>query len=93
MANYAGGQVEQRGRDIVVSRGNSYAILTPGLKTANVNGRRVDHFRPQFAQRGGDTFAPIGTLADALDGNATYDSNRKGVRLDFENGPSAFVGL
>ncbi len=92
MANYAGGQIERRGRDIVVSRGNSYAILTPGAKTANVNGRRVD-ISSAVRQRGGDTFAPIGTLADALDGNATYDSNRKGVRLDFENGPSAFVGL
>ncbi len=92
MANYAGGQIETRGRDIVVSRGNSYAILTPGLKTANVNGRRVNISAP-VTQRGGDIFAPIGTLADALDGSATYDSNRRGVRLDFENGPSAFVGL
>ena len=92
MARYAGGQVEQRGRDIVVSRGNSYAILTPGAKTANINGRRVD-ISSAVRQSGGDTFAPIGTLADALDGSATYDSNRRGVRLDFENGPSAFVGL
>ena len=92
MARYAGGQVEMRGRDIVVSRGSAYAVLTPGSKTASVNGRRVDISAP-VRQSGGDFFAPIGTLADALDGNATYDSNRKGVRLDFENGPSAFVGF
>ena len=92
MASFAGGQVESRGRDIVVSRGSSYAILTPGSKTANVNGRRVDISSP-VRQSGGDIFAPIGTLADALDGNATYDSNRKGVRLDFDNGPSGFIGL
>ncbi len=92
MASYAGGQIETRGRDIVVSRGNSYAVLTPGLKTANINGRRVDISSP-VTQRGGDIFAPIGTLADALGGSATYDSNRRGVRLDFEDGPSAFVGL
>ena len=92
MANYAGGSVETRGRDLVVSRGNSYAVFTPGLKTANVNGRRVDISAP-VRQTNGQYFAPIGTLADALDGNATYDSNRRGVRLDFEDGPSAFVGL
>ena len=92
MANLAGGQIETRGRDIVVSRGNAYAILTPGSKTANVNGRRVSISAP-VRQSGGDTFAPIGTLADALNGSATYDSNRRGVRLDFEDGPSAFVGL
>ena len=92
MVRYAGGQIEARGRDIVVSRGNAYAIFTPGSKTANVNGRRVTISAP-VQQSGGDTFAPIGTLADALDGSATYDSNRRGVRLDFENGPSAFVGL
>ena len=92
MARYAGGNVERRGRDFVVSRGNSYAIFTPGLKTANVNGRRVK-ISAKVQQSGGDTFAPIGTLADALDGNATYDSNRRGVRLDFAGGPSAFVGL
>ena len=92
MANLAGGQIETRGRDIVISRGNAYAILTPGSKTANINGRRVTISAP-VRQSGGDTFAPIGTLADALDGSATYDSNRRGVRLDFEDGPSAFVGL
>ena len=92
MASFAGGQIEQRGRDIVISRGNSYAILTPGSKTANVNGRRVQ-ISSAVRQSGGDIFAPIGTLADALGGNATYDASRKGVRLDFDNGPSAFVGL
>lgn len=92
MANYAGGNIETRGRDIVVSRGNAYAIFTPGSKTANVNGRRVA-ISASVRQSGGDIFAPIATLADALDGSATYDSNRRGVRLDFENGPSAFVGL
>ena len=92
MASYAGGNVETRGRDLVVSRGNSYAVFTPGLKTANVNGRRVDISAP-VRQTGGQYFAPIGTLADALDGNATYDANRRGVRLDFEDGPSAFIGL
>ena len=92
MATYAGGQIERRGRDLVVSRGNSYAILTPGAKTANINGRRVD-ISAKIRQSGSDFFAPIGTLADALNGTATYDANRKGVRLDFENGPSAFVGL
>ena len=92
MANLAGGQIETRGRDIVVSRGNAYAIFTPGSKTANVNGRRVTISAP-VRQSGSDTFAPIGTLADALDGRATYDSNRRGVRLDFEDGPSTFVGL
>ena len=92
MARLAGGQVERRGRDFVVSRGNSYAIFTPGLKTANVNGRRVA-ISSKVQESNGDAFAPIGTLADALGGNATYDNNRRGVRLDFENGPSAFVGL
>lgn len=92
MARYAGGSVEQRGRDLLVSRGNSYAVFTPGAKTANVNGRRVTISAP-LLRRGNDYFAPIGTLADALDGSATYDSNRKGVRLDFNNGPSAFLGL
>ena len=92
MASFAGGQIEARGRDILVSCGSSYAIFTPGSKTANVNGRRVDISAP-VRQSGGDLFAPIGTLADALGGTATYDSNRKGVRLDFEDGPSAFVGL
>ena len=92
MANYAGGNIERRGRDIVVSRGNSYAIFTPGLKTANVNGRRVDISAP-MRQRGNDYLAPIGTLADALDGSATYDANRKGVRLDFDGRPNAFVAL
>ena len=92
IANYVGGQIEKRGRDSVVSRGGSYAIFTPGSKTANVNGRRVD-ISATVRQSGSDFFAPIGTLAEALGGTATYDSNRKGVRLDFENGPSAFVGL
>ena len=92
MANFAGGQIEQRGRDIVVSRGSSYAILTPGSNVANLNGRRIE-ISSAVRQSGGDVFAPIGTLADALDGNATYDANRKGVRLDFQDGPSAFVGL
>ena len=92
MASFAGGQIEQRGRDILISRGNSYAILTPGSKTANVNGRRVS-ISSAVRQSGSDIFAPIGTLADALDGSATYDSNRKGVRLEFAGGSSAFVGL
>ena len=92
MARLAGGRVEQRGRDFVVSRGNSYAIFTPGSKTANVNGRRVDiSAKPQ--QSDGDLFAPIGTLADALGGDATYDNNRRGVRLNFDNGRSTFIGL
>ena len=92
MARYAGGNIERRGRDLVVSRGNSYAIFTPGSTTANVNGRRVEISAP-VQQSGSDFFAPVATLADGLDGNATYDSNRKGVRLDFNNGPSAFLDL
>ncbi len=92
MANLAGGSVEQRGRDIVVSRGNSYAVFTPGLKTANVNGRRISISAP-MQRTNGQYFAPIGTLADALDGSATYDSNRRGIRLDFENGPNSFLAL
>ena len=92
MARFAGGQVEQRGRDIVVSRGNSYAVFTPGLKTANLNGRRVNISAPARVSRG-QLFAPIATIAQALDGSATYDANRRGVQLQFEGGRGAFVGL
>ena len=92
MARYAGGQAEARGQDIVVSRGNDYAVFNVGLKTANVNGRRVQISAP-MTNIGGRLYAPIGTLADALGGNATYDANRRGVRLEFDNGPSAFVAM
>ncbi len=92
MARYAGGNIERRGRELVVSRGDAYVVFTPGAKTANVNGRRVDISAP-IQQSGSDFFAPIATLADGLNGSATYDNNRRGVRLDFENGPSAFLNL
>ena len=92
MARYAGGTVERRGRDLVVSRGSSYVIFTPGAKTANVNERRVDISAP-IQQSGDDYFAPVATLANGLDGSATYDGTRRGVRLDFNNGPSAFLNL
>ena len=92
MADYAGGNIEVRGRDVVVSRGNAYAVLTPGSNTANVNGRRVD-ISASTRTIGGELYAPIGTIADALGGNATYDPNRRGVRLDFDGAPGAFVGL
>ena len=92
IARYAGGEAQQRGRDIVVSRGGSYAIFTPGALNANVNGRRVSISAP-LTQIGERIYAPIGTLAEALGGSATYDPNRRGVRLDFEDGPSTFLQL
>ena len=92
MARYAGGDAQQRGREIIVSRGSSYAVFTPGSLEANVNGRRVTISAP-LTQIGGRTYAPIGTLAEALDGSATYEPNRRGVRVDFENGPSTFLQL
>ena len=92
MARYAGGQAEARGQDVVVSRGNDYAVFNVGVKTANVNGRRVQISAP-LTNIGGRLYAPIGTLADALGGQATYDANRRGVRLEFDNGPSAFVAM
>lgn len=92
IARYAGGKAEQRGRDIMVSRNGSYAVFTPGALTANVNGRRVSISAP-LTSIGGRVFAPIGTLAEALDGSAVYDPNRRGVRLSFDGGPSTFLSL
>ena len=92
IARYAGGDAQQRGRDIIVSRGNSYAVFTPGSLGANVNGRRVSISAP-LTQIGGRIYAPIGTLAEALGGSATYDPNQRGVRLEFDGGPTTFVQL
>ena len=92
IARYAGGQAQQRGNDILVSRGNSYAVFSPGSTTANVNGRRVSISAP-LTQIGGRVYAPIGTLAEALGGSATYDPNRRGIRLEFDGGPRTFLNL
>lgn len=92
LAIWAGGNTTRDGDTITARRGNSYIVLREGSDQANLNGRQV---RLSAATRRLDDrlYAPLGSVAAGLGGQATYDANRNAVRVDFEGGRSGYFGL
>jgi len=85
VANFAGGQVENErgGNGVTVSRDNSYLRLTNNSPNAVLNGRSITMSAPAQIMDG-RFYAPIGVLAEGLDGEATYDSAQDAVTLKFD---------
>jgi len=91
VANFAGGRVESDGRVVTLSRNESYIRLNVNSSSAVMNGRSITMSSPTQVIDG-RLYAPIGTIAQGLGGEATYDSTRNAVLLRFD-GRSRYISL
>jgi predicted Zn-dependent protease len=82
LTNFAGGKVERNnnGRIVTASNNDSSIRLNLDSSSALLNGRSITMSAPAKIIEG-QLYAPIGTLAQGLGGEATYDSAKKSVQL------------
>lgn len=90
--DFAGGDLRYRNGEVTVARGGASATFIDRSHRAILNGRRISMSAPaQIID--GRFYAPLGTLAEGLNGRATYDGSRGQIRLDFGGGRNATIAL
>jgi hypothetical protein len=92
LARYAGGRVVAESRSsVLVSRGGSSLRLELDSDEAILNGRRVRLSTPARLIEG-RFYAPLGTVAAGLGGEASFDNERGAVRVEFD-GRGGYISL
>ncbi len=92
LARYAGGRAVAESRSsVLVSRSGSSLRLALDSDVAVLNGRRVRLSTPARLIDG-RFYAPLGTVAAGLGGQASYDNARGAVHVEFD-GRGGFISL
>ena len=79
-------------RSVTVQRGGNSIEFRRSSTVAYLNGRAIN--MPAAAEDyNGKLYAPIGTIANGLGGDATYDGTNRVVWVTLDNGMRGYVRL
>ncbi|MDQ3814634.1 MAG: M48 family metalloprotease [Armatimonadota bacterium] len=91
-ARWAGATVRNTGHSTILRRGGNTIELQSNSTVAYINGRSVRMSAAAHLYQG-ILYAPIGTLANGVGGEATYDSTNNLVWVRLDNGQRGYMRL